>query len=49
MYEAAGNFGMKYAMWVKYLPSIFPIITIGNIAYSQKKKKPKFQLPAKKS
>ena len=44
MFEAVDNFGMKYAIWVKYPFSLFIIITVGNIAYFQKKKKPKFQL-----
>jgi hypothetical protein len=48
MNEAVDDFGMKYAIWVKYPLSIFTIITVGNIAYSQKKKKPKFQLLTKK-
>jgi hypothetical protein len=34
MNEAVDDFGMKYAMWVKYLLSLFTIITVGNIAYS---------------
>jgi len=34
MYEAVDNFGMKYAIWVKYSFSLFNIITVGNIAYS---------------
>ncbi len=34
MYEAVDNFGMKYAKWVKYPPSLFIIITVSNIAYS---------------
>ena len=34
MNEAVDDFGMKYAMWVKYPLSIFTIITVGNIAYS---------------
>ena len=34
MYEAGDDFGMKYAIWVKYPLSLFTIITVGNIAYS---------------
>ena len=34
MNEAVDDFGMKYAIWVKYPLSIFTIITVGNIAYS---------------
>ena len=34
MNEAVDDFGMKYAIWVKYPLSLFTIITVGNIAYS---------------
>ncbi len=34
MCEAVDDFGMKYAIWVKYPLSLLTIITVSNIAYS---------------
>jgi len=34
MNEGVDDFGMKYAIWVKYPLSLFTIIIVGNIAYS---------------
>jgi len=42
MCEAVGNFGMKYAIWVKYPLSFFIIISVTNVAYLFQKIKRKF-------